>query len=151
MVCRTPAWQTPQKGSLMDTFSRAQRSEIMSRVRSKDTRPEMAVRRILHQAGYRYRLHSESLPGCPDVVFPSRKKAVFIHGCFWHGHVCPSAALPKSNRGYWEAKQTKNATRDKRAVLSLRKSGWRVLVVWECQIKDPEKLHGRLLRFLKDG
>ena len=136
---------------MTDIFSPARRSEIMGLVRSKDTRPEMTVRRMLHNAGYRYRLHAEGLPGCPDVVFSARKKAIFIHGCFWHRHTCSCATLPKSNCDYWERKQARNAARDRKAILALRKSGWRVLVVWECEIKDAKRLHRRLLRFLKDA
>lgn len=135
----------------MDVFSAARRSEIMSRVHSKNTQPEMAVRRMLHKTGYRYRLHSKKLPGCPDLVFAGRKKAIFVHGCFWHRHACNSATLPKSNREYWEGKQTRNAARDKQNVSTLRKSGWKVLVIWECEIKNAERLRRRLSRFLTDG
>jgi DNA mismatch endonuclease (patch repair protein) len=134
---------------MTDVFSQTFRSEIMRRVRSKDTRPEMIVRRTLHAAGYRYRLHDVSLPGCPDVVFSSRKLAIFIHGCFWHGHACPAGVLPKSNRKYWEGKQARNAARDERAAFALRRSGWRVLVIWECEMKDEKRLCRRLSRFLK--
>jgi DNA mismatch endonuclease (patch repair protein) len=135
----------------MDIFSKKQRSAIMARVGSKDTQPEIAVRKMLHHAGYRYRLHVGELPGCPDIVFSRRKKAIFIHGCFWHGHTCHRANLPKSNYDYWKGKQTRNAARDKQATLLLRRSGWKVLVIWECEIKHAEKLHLRLTRFLKDG
>jgi DNA mismatch endonuclease (patch repair protein) len=134
----------------MDVFSAAQRSDIMGRVRSKDTRPEMTVRTMLHKAGYRYRLHTDTLPGRPDVVFPGRRKAIFIHGCFWHRHSCPCATLPKSNRDYWEEKQARNSARDRKNLLALKKSGWSVLVIWECEIKNAKKLHRRLLRFLGD-
>lgn len=135
----------------MDVFSQARRSAIMGLVRSKDTLPEMTVRRMLHGAGYRYRVHVETLPGRPDVVFSARKKAIFVHGCFWHRHNCPRATLPKSNCDYWEGKQIRNAERDKQATLALKKSGWKVLVIWECEIKDAKRLHRRLLRFLRDG
>jgi DNA mismatch endonuclease (patch repair protein) len=138
------------EGLMTDVFSQARRSEIMGRVPSKNTRPEITVRKMLHEAGYRYRLHSEDLPGCPDVVFPARKKVLFVHGCFWHRHVCASATLPKSNRDYWEEKQSRNAARDKRAIRALRKSGWKVMVIWECEIKDAKTLLRRLSRFLKD-
>ncbi len=134
----------------MDVFSEAQRSEIMGRVRSKDTRPEMTVRTMLHKAGYRYRLHVETLPGRPDVLFPSRRKAIFIHGCFWHRHTCRCATLPKSNCDYWEGKQARNSARDKKNLFALKKLGWRVLVIWECEIKDAKKLHRRLSQFLRD-
>jgi DNA mismatch endonuclease (patch repair protein) len=133
----------------MDVFPAKQRSEIMRRVRSKNTRPDIAVCKLLREAGYKYHTHSKSLPGTPDVVFPARKKAIFIHGCFWHRHVCGSATLPKSNRDYWEGKQNRNVARDNRNARSLRASGWGVLTVWECQIKNVEKLHRRLQRFLE--
>ena len=133
-----------------DTFSSAQRSEIMSRVRSKNTQPELAVRKIVHGMGYRYSLHSRGLPGCPDLVLTRRKEIIFVHGCFWHGHSCSAAALPKSNRDYWELKQRRNAARDRQHVRTLHSSGWKVLIIWECEIKDAKKLHRRLKRFLTD-
>lgn len=132
----------------MDTFSPSQRSEIMRRVRSKDTKPELMVRRLVHRLGFRYRLHSERLPGRPDLVFPSRRKVIFVHGCFWHKHSCPAAILPKSNRRYWEAKQARNAKRDRRDKRSLRQAGWKVLVVWECERSNVERMQKRLSRFL---
>lgn len=122
----------------------------MSRVRSKNTQPELAVRKVVHGMGYRYRLHSDSLAGHPDLVLTRRKKTIFVHGCFWHGHNCPAATLPKSNRGYWELKQSRNAARDRRNVRNLRRSGWKVLIIWECEIKDQERLRRRLKRFLAD-
>jgi|SRR5579872_376441 len=133
----------------MDVFSPEQRSEIMRRVHSKDTQPEVAVRKLLREGRYRYQVHSNGLPGKPDLVFPRRKKVIFIHGCFWHRHACPSGTLPKSNRDYWEGKQNRNVARDKRNIRSLRISGWKVLIVWECEVKDEKKLHRRLERFLE--
>ncbi len=117
----------------------------MSRVRSKDTQPEMTVRSFLHGAGLRYRLHDHSLPGKPDLVFPSRGVVVFVHGCFWHGHAgCKKAGMPKSRQEYWRSKIQANAERDDRVIRELQESGWRVLVVWQCEI-CPESL-GRLSR-----
>lgn len=135
----------------MDTFSRSQRSEIMRRVRSKDTGPEMMVRSMVYRLGFRYRLHSEKLPGHPDLVFPNRRKVVFVHGCFWHKHSCLAATLPKSNKRYWKAKQERNAKRDRRHARSLRREGWKVLVVWECERSNPERMQKRLFRFLNKG
>lgn len=132
----------------MDIVAPAQRSKIMSRVRSKDTKPEMIVRRLAHRLGYRFRLHSKHLPGHPDLVFASRRKVIFVHGCFWHRHDCSAAALPTSNREYWQAKQNRNAKRDKRSAANLKQLGWSVLIVWECEMKDRDKLTNRLLRFL---
>src|SRR6266404_5904830 len=127
----------------MDVFSTRTRSEIMRRVHSKNTRPEMIVRQIVHGIGFRYRLHSKSVCGCPDLVFARQKKAIFVNGCFWHRHTCSSATLPKSNRLYWDKKQNRNAARDKRTVRTLRASGWTVLTVWECEIKNLKKLQNR--------
>jgi len=132
----------------MDTFSPMQRSEVMRRVHSKDTKPELSVRRLLHGLGYRYRLHVRDLPGQPDLVFPARRKIVFVHGCYWHGHHCEAAALPASHRAYWEAKQQRNRARDARHARALRRAGWHVLTLWECQMKNTETLAARLVRFL---
>jgi DNA mismatch endonuclease (patch repair protein) len=132
----------------MDTFTREQRSAVMRQVRGKDTKPELMVRRMLHRLGYRYRLHVRELPGCPDLVFPGRKKVVFINGCYWHGHTCEAAALPASNRAYWKGKQERNAARDKRNTGALRRAGWGVATVWECEIKKAERVQARLVRFL---
>lgn len=134
----------------MDVFSPAHRSQIMRQVHSKDTRPELTVRRLVHGMGYRYRLHSKDLPGCPDLVLAARKKAIFVHGCFWHRHQCPSATLPKSNRDYWERKQNRNAARDKESIRALRGLGWKVLIIWECEIKDVKRLQRHVQQFLAD-
>jgi len=134
----------------MDVFSAAQRSEIMRRVRSEDTKPEMVVRKLVHNMGFRYRLHRADLPGRPDIVLAMHKKVIFVHGCFWHQHSCKSAKLPKSNRRYWLAKQAGNATRDRRNLQTLRRSGWKVMVIWECQTKYLERLRRRLTCFLRN-
>jgi DNA mismatch endonuclease (patch repair protein) len=122
----------------------------MSRVHSKNTQPELAVRRVVHGMGYRYRLHSKNLAGSPDLVLPRHKKLIFVHGCFWHRHACTAATLPKSNRVYWELKQNRNAARDRKNAQALRRSGWKVLIIWECEIKNAERLQQRLQRFLTD-
>lgn len=127
----------------------ALRSRIMRAVKSKDTTPELFVRRLLHTKGYRYRLHCKDLPGNPDLVFPGRRKAVFVHGCFWHGHNCKRGRRPpKSNPAYWQAKIARNQERDKQTQSRLRALGWRVMVVWECETRDAVTLVDKLIRFL---
>lgn len=120
----------------MDTLSKEERSALMSRIRSKDTKPELVVRRALHALGYRFRLHAKELPGKPDIVFRARRKAIFVHGCFWHRHPgCRIASEPKSRQDYWEAKFARNVERDRYNLSALKTDGWRVLVVWECQTR----------------
>lgn len=122
----------------------------MARVRQKDTTPEMIVRRVAHGLGYRFRLHRTSLPGSPDLVFPSRRVAVFVHGCFWHRHEgCPKSTVPKTRQEYWLSKFKDNVTRDERAVAELELRGWLVIVIWECETTSPEKVAGRLKAFLE--
>ncbi len=134
-----------------DTLSAAQRSELMSRVRSKDTKPEMRVRRMVHAMGYRYRLHHGKLPGRPDMVFPERRKIIFVHGCFWHRHEdCRRNRTPKSRREFWDAKLEKNRLRDLENQSKLRALGWDVLVVWECETEEAAGLPGRIMSFLED-
>lgn len=121
----------------------------MSRIRSKDTKPEMVVRRLLHGMGYRYRLHDKRLPGHPDIVFPSRRRIILVHGCFWHRHEgCKDATIPKSNTEFWTDKLTKNVTRDGVKIEQLHNLGWKVLIVWECQIKDLNALQNLLVNYL---
>ena len=120
--------------------------------RKRNTRPELALRRLVFGMGYRYRLHVHSLPGTPDIVFARRRKIIFVHGCFWHGHElesCLDGRRPKSNTGYWNPKLTRNKERDAERVASLSSAGWKVLTVWECEVKDVRKLIGRLKRFLR--
>ncbi|MDX9973084.1 MAG: very short patch repair endonuclease [FCB group bacterium] len=139
------------KIELMDTVSPKRRSEIMGRVRGKDTKPEMTVRRLVHSLGYRYRLHSRKLPGHPDLVFSSRKKVIFVHGCFWHTHRgCKNARVPKSRLDFWVAKLEDTVARDKRNRAGLTRLGWRYLVVWECQLKDLGKVEERIRSFLEN-
>lgn len=132
----------------MDTVSQPERSRIMSRVRSKNTQPELAVRRLLFALGYRYRLHAKALPGKPDLVFSGARSVVFVHGCFWHGHTCRRAALPTSNVKFWAEKIGKNKARDKKTKLDLMASGWKALTVWQCETKDAERLQRKLTAFL---
>ena len=135
----------------MDTLTPAERSERMSRVRSKDTKPEMQVRSLVHRMGFRYRLHDRNLPGNPDLVFPSRCKIIFVHGCFWHRHGsrCEYTRWPKSKLDFWKPKLEQNHERDKVVRRELRKLGWRVLVVWECQLKNIDVLATQVRAFLE--
>lgn len=135
----------------MDTLTTAERSERMSRVRSKDTKPEMSVRSLVHRMGFRFRLHDRNLPGNPDLVFPSRGKIIFVHGCFWHRHGtrCRYTRWPKSKLGFWKPKLEQNHQRDKVVRAGLRKLGWKVLVVWECQLKNSQALAERVRAFLE--
>ncbi|GAB3564503.1 very short patch repair endonuclease [Arthrobacter alkaliphilus] len=125
---------------MADFMSPEQRSVHMSKIRSKDTKPELLLRQKLHALGYRYRLHDRRLPGRPDLVFAGRGKVIFVHGCFWHGHSCPvGSRLPKSNTEFWSAKRARNQERDALQLPLLADLGWEVLVVWECEVKtDPE-------------
>ena len=135
----------------MDNVTRTKRSEIMARVRSGDTGPEMAVRRLVHSMGYRYRLHRKDLPGSPDLAFPRLQKVIFVHGCFWHQHHCKRGdRKPSTHTDYWLPKLRRNVERDRRAVRQLKKLGWTALVVWECQTtsKRIEALVARLNRYL---
>ena len=127
------------------------RSALMSRIRSKDTKPEMAVRRLLHGLGYRYVLHDTRLPGKPDLVFPSRRKVVFVHGCFWHGHDCGRGFRPAKNAEFWATKIDGNRERDRRHVRAITAQGWQVLTVWECAVRSGQMaaLERRLVKFLE--
>jgi len=121
----------------------------MSAIRSRGMKPELRVRRAAHTAGYRFRLHRDSLPGRPDLVFVNRKKVIFVHGCFWHRHDnCADGRLPKSNASYWEPKLARNVERDAEHLAKLKATGWKVLVIWECQTADQHQLSKRLRRFL---
>lgn len=140
-------------GSSLDTLTVRERSALMSRIRGKDTKPEMAVRRLVHGLGYRYRLHAKELPGRPDLVFRPRRKVIFVHGCFWHRHEgCPKNRIPKSpeTRDFWRDKLNGNAHRDQLNETTLRRTGWGVLVIWECETKDLEQLTERVRAFLDE-
>jgi DNA mismatch endonuclease (patch repair protein) len=135
----------------MDNLTPQQRSENMRRVRSKGTKPEIEVRRLVHALGYRYRLHRKTLPGKPDLVFPSRRKIILVHGCFWHQHDdpgCKAMLTPKSNVDFWSKKLAANVGRDAHQLQQLLSDGWRVLVVWECQIGNRRKLTRKITQFL---
>ena len=133
----------------MDILTPPERSKRMALIRSRDTKPEMAVRRLAHHMGYRYRLHVRSLPGCPDMVFKSRRKVIFVHGCFWHLHRnCPKCRPPKSRRGFWQPKLERNAERDKQARRKLWRLGWGSMVVWECELSHPDRVERRIIKFL---
>ena len=129
---------------MTDRLSTAARSRLMSRIRSKDTGPERAVRSILHRLGFRFRLHKKGLAGTPDIVLPARGAVVFVHGCFWHGHACKVGKMPKSRIDYWWPKIEANRARDRRKSAKLRREGWRVVTVYECELKAPEKLEKKL-------
>jgi DNA mismatch endonuclease (patch repair protein) len=133
----------------MDKITPEQRSLNMARVKSRNTALEIQIRSLVHKLGYRFRLHRKDLPGTPDLIFPKRRSAVFINGCFWHGHNCSKAKLPASNRIFWEAKIKKNVERDTRVVVQLAEKGWRVLTIWQCQTKDMNALQERLTIFLE--
>ena len=127
----------------------AERRALMARVRREHTEPELVVRRLLYRLGYRYRLHRRDLPGTPDVCFPGRKKAVFVHGCFWHRHPgCRRASTPKTRTAFWSEKFAQNVARDRRKLAELRRLGWYTLVVWECETENPAELAGMLSAFM---
>jgi DNA mismatch endonuclease (patch repair protein) len=141
--------QNPLIGGEVDRLSKSQRSQHMARIRSKNTGPELAIRRALFRLGYRFRLHINDLPGTPDIVFRNRRKAVFIHGCFWHAHKgCHLAKIPKTRTEYWRAKFLRNAKRDRSSKRKLRSMGWSTLTIWECQIVREEHVMRRLTRYL---
>lgn len=137
-----------------DVLTQQQRQYCMSRIRGKDTAPEKEVRRVVHGLGYRFRLHSKSLPGRPDLVFAGRRKVIFVHGCFWHRHDCRlGQPVPATRRAFWQAKLLGNKVRDRRVQRQLRRMGWSVLVVWECQTKPNRRtwLVEKLMRFLQES
>ena len=120
----------------MDKYSTEKRSSMMSSVKTKNTKPEILVRSILHKSGLRFRLHRKDLPGSPDIVLPKYKTAIFVHGCFWHGHDCPKGRRPASNQEFWNEKLDKNIERDKANYISLQSLGWSVKVIWECSMHE---------------
>jgi DNA mismatch endonuclease, patch repair protein len=133
----------------VDTLTPAERSAIMARVRSKDSKPELIVRKMLYAMGYHYRLHAKELPGKPDIVFRQRRKAIFVHGCFWHRHEsCSLARLPKSRLEFWIPKLEKNRERDRQIRTLLKKLHWRTLTIWECEIDNPIRIQNKIRRFL---
>ena len=135
---------------MTDIFDPEKRSQIMSRIRGRDTRPEMIVRRIAHGLGFRFRLHRKDLPGRPDIVFPRHQAVIVVHGCFWHRHPgCKRASSPKTRVRYWQNKFEDNVVRDKRNETGLRDLGWKVMVIWECETKDHEAVAARIESFLR--
>ena len=135
---------------MADTISRADRSLLMSKVRSKDTKPEIQVRSILHRMGYRFRLHRRDLPGSPDIVLPRHSKAIFVHGCFWHNHDCSRGRRPNSNTDYWNDKLNENVVRDGIKAEELAGIGWYVLTVWECELRQIDVLIQKIDNFMTD-
>ena len=131
-----------------DIMSSEKRSALMARIHGKDTGPEMIVRRLLHSLGYRFRLHSRDLPGRPDIVFRSRRVAVFVHGCFWHRHDCGLAYMPKTRLQFWREKFDRNVKRDQEVKKKLKAAGWRVTIVWECELEQLSALSARLIKSL---
>lgn len=134
---------------MTDVFTREKRSAVMRRVKGRDTSPELKVRKALTALGARYRLNRKDLPGTPDIVMAGRRLAIFVHGCFWHGHDCARGSrVPKANREYWTAKVARNVARDARTAAELTAAGWRVETIWECDLKDMAALTARLERML---
>jgi len=128
----------------------AVRTKTMRAVKSKNTKPELFVRQLIHRLGYRFRLHRKDLPGVPDLVFPGKRSVLFVHGCFWHGHDCKRGARePKQNADYWRQKITRNRARDAAHLQQLNSLGWKVLVVWECELKEPSPLSNKISEFLE--
>lgn len=133
----------------MDVLTPEQRRRCMSSIRSKNTRPEIIVRKMAHRMGFRFRLHRKDLPGTPDLVFPRLRKIIFVHGCFWHMHDCPyGSVVPKTNTEFWQTKRRSNVRRDKENLNTLEKDGWNILVVWECETRNSDALFRILHEFL---
>lgn len=136
---------------MVDVLTREQRSALMARIRGKNTQPELLVRKLAHSLGYRFRLHQRKLPGSPDIVFARLKKVILVHGCFWHRHNCGYAYVPKTRRKFWAQKFANNISRDRRDRIALRRAGWDVLVIWECQTKSSDLLRRRVSGFLQEA
>lgn len=142
--------RAPSKKARFDPLSPMERSERMRSVKGKDTAPERVVRKLVDSMGYRYRLHARKLPGRPDIVFPSRHKVLFIHGCFWHRHRCASGVrIPRTRLDFWLPKLENNRKRDRRKIAALKRDGWDVLIVWECQLRNGMKLKEKIKGFLR--
>lgn len=140
----------PQSKEGFDVLSEAARSDLMSKIRVRNTRPEMMVRSLLHKTGFRFRLNVKDLPGQPDIVLPRYKTVIFVHGCFWHGHSCPKGRkLPMTRKEFWAKKLARNTERDKENFRDLRELGWRIVVVWECELKEPASLLERILKEIR--
>lgn len=135
----------------MDIWSKEKRSDVMSRIRSRNTKPELAVRSMLHRIGFRFRLHRRNLPGCPDIVLPKYRAVIFVHGCFWHLHKgCKNCTIPKTQRKRWKTKLEGNVKRDKLNLMKLKELGWRTITLWECEVeKDNNGVKQKILKILK--
>ena len=134
----------------MDVFDKEKRSRVMSKIKDKNTKPEVLVRSVLHRMGYRFRLHGKDLPGKPDIILPKYKKVIFVHGCFWHGHEgCDKSKRPSANREFWDKKLDKNINRDQKNIAELNKYGWETLIIWTCETKDIQTLKQKLTTFLE--
>ena len=133
---------------MSDIYSKQKRSDIMSRISGKETKPEILVRKFLFANGFRYRKNVKDLPGKPDIVLPKYKTVIFIHGCFWHGHTCKRGILPETNIEFWKTKIGGNIERDKRDITELEKRGWNIIVIWQCEIKNAELQKERLIKLL---
>lgn len=137
---------------MTDIYCREKRSGIMARVRATGTKPECLVRQVAHGLGYRFRLHRSDLPGKPDLVFPKHRRVIFVHGCFWHGHrQCSKAKRPTTNRSFWKQKLSRNVERDQQNIAALRHAGWDVLVIWECETKDRDRIAESINRFFNEN
>lgn len=135
-----------------DVHGTEERSRNMAHVRARDTGPEMTVRRLVFALGFRYRLHGKTLPGKPDLVFRSKRKVIFVHGCFWHMHTCRAGrSTPKTNAEFWSLKRAANVTRDRRNLGLLQAAGWEVLTIWECELRKPDRVQGRAAAFLREN
>jgi DNA mismatch endonuclease, patch repair protein len=136
---------------MVDNLTRPQRSLCMSHIQSKNTKPEIKIRSIVHSLGYRFRLHRNDLPGKPDLIFPRLKKVIFVHGCFWHNHACCNGrVIPQTNVSYWKEKRNKTVNRDRKSLSELNKLGWQVKIIWECQIRKMTDLESVLRDFLEN-
>ncbi len=134
---------------MADIYSPKKRSYIMSRISGKETKPEILVRKFLFSQGFRYRKNVKDLPGKPDIVLPKYKTVIFVHGCFWHGHNCPAAKLPDTNREFWERKIASNKKRDRKNIMKLKKAGWKVIVIWQCELSTKSKRQKTLSELIK--
>lgn len=137
---------------MTDVFTKEKRHEIMANIKGRDTKPEKIVRSMIHRMGFRFSLHRTDLPGKPDIVLPRHRKIILVNGCFWHGHKgCKKATIPQTNTEFWTTKIEKNRSRDRRVVRQLRRLGWVVLVIWQCEISKPDRLLTKLEKFLNNN
>lgn len=135
---------------MSDIYSKSKRSDIMSKISGKETKPEILVRKFLFSKGFRFRKNVKKLPGKPDIVLPKYKTVIFVHGCFWHGHSCQRGTLPETNHEFWQEKIGKNIERDNRNIFELKEKGWNVIIVWQCEIKDKTNMNIRLNKLIEE-